>query len=85
MKIIKWLIPLLICAALLLGCSKVTRENFDQIKMGMTYEEVIGIIGAPDSCDASLGAKQCVWGDEAKNITVGFMGDTVILPSMKGL
>lgn len=85
MKMIKWMIPLFICAVLFLGCSKVTRENYDKIEMGMSYEEVIGIIGAPDSCDASLGAKQCIWGNDAKNITIGFMGEKVVLPSMKGL
>ena len=51
----------------------------------MKYEQVIEIIGTPDECDSALGAKKCVWGNEEKNITITFMGDAVILPSMTGL
>ncbi len=70
---------------LLTGCSKLTRENFDQVKVGMDYTEVVGIIGSPDKCDAALGAKSCVWGDDSKNITIKFVADKVVLPTMKGL
>ena len=33
----------------LIGCggSKITKENFDRIKLGMTQEEVQGILGPP--------------------------------------
>ncbi|MCG8549422.1 MAG: DUF3862 domain-containing protein [Desulfobacterales bacterium] len=79
------LVIVLLCAVIFLGCSKITRENFDKIKMGMGYEEVVGIIGEPDACDGALGAKKCIWGDETKNITVSFMGERVIFPAMKGL
>ena len=73
------------CVVLLAGCSKVTRENYDKIKMGMPMDEVIAVIGEPDSCSGALGAKKCIWGDEAKNITITFVGEHVTLPSMKGL
>jgi len=85
MRFVCWLITGILCAALFFGCSKVTRDNFDKIKMGMDYVAVVDIIGEPDSCDGALGAKQCVWGNETKNITIGFMGEKVILPSMTGL
>jgi len=49
--------PPLLCRALLvgllivglIGCagSKITKENFDRIKLGMTQEEVQGILGPP--------------------------------------
>jgi hypothetical protein len=49
--------PPLVCRALLVallivglvGCSgsKITKENFDKIKLGMTQEEVQGILGPP--------------------------------------
>jgi hypothetical protein len=49
--------PPLLCRALLaallivslVGCSgsKITKENFDRIKLGMTQEEVQGILGPP--------------------------------------
>lgn len=85
MKFLRLLILVFFCTAVFLGCSKMTRENFDKIKMGMSYEEVVGIIGEPDTCDGALGAKKCVWGNKTKNITISFMGEKVILPVMKGL
>jgi hypothetical protein len=85
MEFIKLLIILLFCTLAFLGCSKITRENFDKVEMGMDYKKVIEIIGEPDTCDGALGAKKCVWGNETKNITISFMGEKVILPVMKGL
>ena len=75
----------LVFGLMFLGCSKLNQENYGKIKMGMKYEQVIEIIGTPDECDSALGAKKCVWGNEEKNITITFMGDAVIMPSMKGL
>lgn len=69
----------------LFGCSKLNRENYDNIKVGMDYQEVISIIGEPDKCDSALVAKNCIWGNESKNITIKFISDKVVLPSMKGL
>nr|WP_320190512.1 DUF3862 domain-containing protein [uncultured Desulfobacter sp.] len=85
MKFVNLLILVFLCAVIFLGCSKITRENFAKIKMGMDYENVVGIIGEPDTCDGVLGVKKCVWGNETKNITISFMGEKVILPAMKGL
>ena len=85
MKRVYKAVLVLICAAILFGCSKLTRENYDKIEMGMTYDEVVAVIGEPDSCDGALGAKKCIWGTEAKNITISFMAEKVVLPSMKGL
>ena len=85
MKFVNLLILVVWCSVVFLGCSNISRENFDKIKMGMGYEEVVAIIGEPDTCDGALGAKKCVWGNETKNITISFMGEKVILPVMKGL
>ena len=85
MKFVNLLILVFLCAVIFLGCSKVTLENFEQIKMGMGYEDVVEIIGEPDTCDGALGAKKCVWGNETKNITISFMGEKVIIPAMRGL
>ena len=76
---------IILCAALLLGCSKLTRENYDKIEMGMEMTQVIAIIGEPDTCNGAMGAKKCIWGDEKKNITIAFVGDHVTLHSMAGL
>ena len=84
-QIINLIVLTLIFGMIFLGCSKLTRENYGKIEMGMEYEQVVDIIGNPDECDAALGTKKCVWGDEEKHITVSFLGDKVVLPSMKGL
>ena len=86
MKRIKNLMAvILLFCVIFLGCSKLNRENYGKIEVGMNYEQVVGIIGSPDKCDAALGVKNCVWGNDQKNITVKFVADKVILPSMKGL
>lgn len=75
----------LLIAIIFFGCSKLNRENYDKIKVGMDYHEVVSIIGEPDKCDSALGAKECIWGNENKNITLKFILDKVVVPSMKGL
>ena len=75
----------LLISITLFGCSKLNRENYDKIKVGMDYQEVVSIIGEPDKCDSVLGAKNCIWGNENKNITIKFIVDKVAVPSMKGL
>jgi hypothetical protein len=68
MKIPKKLIVIAFLLYLVLfGCSKLNRENYDKIKVGMDYQEVVSIIGDPDKCDAIMGSKNCVWGNENKN------------------
>jgi hypothetical protein len=69
-------LPLL---ALLLGCSKVTMANYAKIKRGLTYDQVVAILGKPDNCSEALFVRSCVWGDEKSNITVNFMADKVVL------
>ena len=82
---IKQIALALLISFVLFGCSKVNRENYDKIKMGMEYSQVIELIGNPDKCDAALGMKNCVWGNETKNITIGFIAEKVVMPTMTGL
>lgn len=84
-RLITLLAAALMISLIFTGCSKVNRENYDKIKVGMAYFQVIELIGEPDKCDAALGMKNCVWGNETKNITINFIADKVVLPSMKGL
>jgi hypothetical protein len=79
------MIAALMFSLILAGCSKVNRENYDKVKVGMEYSQVIALIGEPNKCDAALGMKNCVWGNETKNITINFVAEKVALPSMKGL
>ena len=79
------LILALTCAALLLGCSKLTMENYTRLKAGMTYAEVVKLLGKPDSCSEALFVRNCTWGSEKKNVTVNFMNDKVMLYTSKNL
>ncbi len=81
----KLIIAALFFSLILTSCSKLNRENYDKIKVGMEYSQVIALIGEPDKCDAALGMKSCIWGNETKNITINFIAEKVALPSMKGL
>jgi hypothetical protein len=70
---------------LVTGCSKLNTENYDQLKIGMPYAEVVAILGKADECEGTLGIKNCVWGNEKKYIHVSFAGDAVLIFSGKGL
>ena len=80
---------------MLAGCgSKVTKSNFDKIKVGMTTAEVEGILGkgteskgvAGSVGDLTGSAKIMTWTDGDKSITVTFVNDKVSLPPVaKGL
>ncbi len=66
-------------ALMLLGCGKLTLENYDQIKMGMRYDEVTGLLGSPESCDDLMGVRSCIWGDEKQSVNVNFVSGKVLL------
>ena len=70
---------------ILTACSKVTRENYQKLELGMSWQEVVQLLGEPDQCEALLNAKSCVWKEGDKSITVRFIGDEVILFSSEGL
>lgn len=70
---------------ILIGCSRISREDYDKIELGMNYQQVVEILGKADKCDAAFGIKNCVWGDEEKNITIKFIAEKVVAPTMKGL
>ena len=67
------------------GCSKITKENYDKLEIGMEYSEVITILGKPDNCSDTMGAKSCIWGNEAKNITINFLAEKSIILSSVGI
>ena len=74
-----FLLALLTTLLFTAGCSKVTKENYDKLEMGMEYSEVTTLLGNPDSCTESMGVKSCTWGNEAKNIKVSFLADTTMV------
>lgn len=70
---------------LLLGCSKLTLENYSQIAVGMSYDEVTALIGSPAQCDDVLGVRNCTWGDETRSVQVSFVGGKVLVYSSSNL
>jgi hypothetical protein len=69
----------------LLGCAKVTLENYNKITMGMSYEEVTRLIGPPEQCDDLMGVRSCMWGDDTRSINVNFVSGKVLLFSSRNL
>ena len=70
----------------LAGCSKVNKENYDKIKIGMSYQEVVGVLRKPDTCEETvLKTKSCMWGTSEKQIKIKFVGDIVAWRSSKGI
>jgi len=70
---------------LLAACSKLSMDNYNQLKVGMTYQEVTAIIGEADSCDEVMGTRSCIWGSKESQIKAGFLADKAIAFSHKGL
>jgi hypothetical protein len=76
----------LFVAALLLGCSdKLNLDNYNQLKVGQSYDEVKRILGDPARCDEMMAVRSCVWGGEQRGIKVAFMGGQVALLSANNL
>ncbi|MBN1839431.1 MAG: DUF3862 domain-containing protein [Campylobacterales bacterium] len=67
------------------GCSKVSKENYDKIDVGMSFKEVNAILGKANTCDALIGMSDCTWGDEKQYIKIKFVADKVMLIHSKGL
>ena len=67
------------------GCSKLTQENYDKLKTGMAYDEVLKILGKPDNCESILGVNSCIWGKPEKSIKIKFVAEKVVWTSSKGL
>ena len=80
------LIGIAIASAIFIaGCSKLTTENYNKLKVGMSYSDVVSLLGKPDTCDGAIGLKSCTWGDDKKYINVNFGGEKVILYSSHNL
>ena len=77
------LVTLLLAA----GCaSRLTKENYDKLKIGMSYAEVTEILGKADTCAETLGISNCTWGkDGPKTVSVIFLADQATAFSHKGL
>ncbi|WP_199611723.1 outer membrane protein assembly factor BamE [Flocculibacter collagenilyticus] len=71
---------------LVVGCTtKLTPENYEKIKLGMSLKQVSEIIGSPTNCTDVMGAKNCIWGNTKKHIKVTFIANNVTLYSNTGI
>ena len=70
---------------LTIGCSKRNKSNYDRLKIGMAYDDVVKMLGKADTCNSTIGIMNCKWGDDKKNITIKFAGNKVIIFSSHGL
>lgn len=69
----------------LAACSKLTLANYDRVKVGMPYDEVVTLIGEPARCNETLGLRACHWGTEEQGATITFAGGKVMVSSAKNL
>lgn len=70
---------------LLSGCNSVTKENYNKIKSGMTYEEVVGVLGKPEGCSEVLGISNCEWKNDDAKIVITFISNQVTIAVAEGL
>jgi len=70
---------------LMVACSKLTIENYNQVTAGMRYEEVTQLLGKPDACDDVMGVRNCRWGDDKRSVHVSFVAGKVLLFSSSNL
>lgn len=65
--------------------STVTRENYDRLGLGMTYEAVKEILGAPGDDGAQFGVRHFTWIDGGRHIHAKFISNRAIYYSSRGL
>ncbi len=70
---------------LLSGCNKVTKENYGKIKSGMTYNEVVEVLGKPEGCSETLGISNCEWKNDDAMIAITFISNQVTITVAEGL
>ena len=78
-------LALLGTAMLLGGCSKLTKENYDKIRTGMHYDEVVTLIGKPENCSEAIGLSVCEWKNGDSTVTVNFIANKVTLRTASNL
>ena len=75
---------LLMCLA---ACgSRLSQENFDKVREGMSQKEVREILGEPAGAEGAsllgLSSGEAVWKDDKTTITVHFLNDKVVSKQM---
>ncbi|HEX5125157.1 MAG TPA: DUF3862 domain-containing protein [Rhodocyclaceae bacterium] len=78
-------ISIFVTFLMLCACNKVTAENYDKLKTGMSYEEVRTLLGKPDECSDAVVLKSCRWGNVQSHINVNFVGDKAVVFTAENL
>lgn len=86
-------VVLAVCVIALGGCgSKVTKDNFDKVKDGMSVADVEGLLGKGEKASAGISVPGLTvtgevtqWKDGDKQITVVFKDGKVVGKANKGL
>lgn len=69
----------------LAGCTHVNQDAFSQLDVGMSIEDVEGILGKPNNCKTTLGNRECTWVDGDREIRVSYIDNKVVVFSGNGL
>ena len=74
---------------LLAGCAPqpgtVTLENYEKLTFGMSFDEVVKILGRPQQIHPFMGIRQCTWASGERHIHAKFMFNRAVYYSSKGL
>ena len=71
-------IVIVLSVLVLAACGRLDLAHYEKLKVGQSYDEVVGILGKPDRCDEMLGLRNCQWGNDNRYIRVAFAGSTVL-------
>ena len=70
-----------------LGCTRLTQENFNKVQTGMTYEEVVTILGEPSDNQSvgagPLSASSITWEDDSARVNIKFLNNKVQLKAFE--
>jgi hypothetical protein len=65
-----------VLSVFLIACgSKLTQANFDKVNDGMTYDEVVDILGEPESSNGGKLMRECIWKDDKYTVKILFRNE----------
>lgn len=81
------IILMLSFAVVLLGCTKITEQNYNRIEVGMDEGQVNLILGPPTKSDSvnffGANATTSVWNTQNTEITILFINHKVVIKGLK--
>lgn len=76
----------ILAVTVLSGCSKLNKENYDALKMGMSLDEVEAVIGGHDQCEKQLGGQVCEWGSQGGTyVKINFVANKAVTFDQEGI